>query len=68
MSQYSVLKWNVWKIKAKWDLHKYAACRFEWVLVAAPYKRAVARPFTSHFANIQENELDIQNSVGEAKM
>ena len=37
--------------KAKWKLHKNAACCFERILEAAPYKTAVVRPFISHLAN-----------------
>ena len=37
--------------KARWELHKNAACCFEQILEAAPYKTAVVRPLTSYLIN-----------------
>ena len=44
------LEQNIWK-KARWKLHKDAACCFEQILEAAPYKTAAVQPFTSHLTN-----------------
>ena len=37
--------------KARWELHKDAACCFEQVLDAAPYKTTPVPPLTSHLSN-----------------
>ena len=37
--------------KARWELHKDAACYFESILEASHYKTAVVWPLTSHLTN-----------------
>ena len=44
------LQQNTWK-EAIWELHKDAACCFEQILEATPYKTADVLPLTSYLTN-----------------
>ena len=53
------------KEKARWELHKDAACCFEQILEAAPHKAPLLRPFTSCFTkSSKKDEQDMLSIAG----
>ena len=50
--------------KARWELHKDAACCFEQILEAAPYKTAVVQPLASHLKNHPSNMNKTADEAG----